>query len=142
MRMGTARSLITGVALALYVHGAHADVASSAGSILHQVPAPPVSRAQPLTDTVEVWVDLTLPPTASVPRTDRAERAALLRRIVEQQNEVMAKLAKLGAVEVARVQHSRNALAVRIPAGSLDRAREIPGVRAVSLVRHPHRNMR
>lgn len=107
-----------------------------------QPSAPPVSRARPLNHIVEVWVDLTLPPTASVPRTDRAERAELLRRIANQQDELMAKLALLGAVEVARVQHSRNALAVRIPLASLDRARQIPGVRAVSLVRHPHRNMR
>jgi hypothetical protein len=40
------------------------------------------------------------------------------------------------------VQHVRNALAVRIPSTALERARAIPGVRAVSLVRHLQRNTR
>lgn len=141
MKMLNRRSFIAGLALALRVDGAHADVASPDAQIPYRPPAPPVSQAPPPPAVVEVWIDLTLPPTASLPRADRDGRAALHRRIVAQQDEVMAQLARLGAVERARVQHARNALAVRIPATALDRARAIPGVRGVQLVRHLQRSM-
>lgn len=128
----TDRRLALGLALALTT--AHV---SSTGEPLYRPPKPPVSQAAPLPAVVEVWVDLTLPPTASVPR---AERAAAHRRVVEQQNETMARLAQLGAVELARVQHARNAIAVRIPSATLDRARAIDGVKAVRVVRHLQRS--
>lgn len=133
-------SLIACLAMALRVDGAQADVASPDPQMPYRPPAPPVSQTPPLPAVVEVWIDLTLPPTASLPRADRDGRAALYRRIVTQQDEVMAQLAQLGAVERARVQHVRNAIAVRIPATALDRVRAIPGVRDVRIVRHLQRS--
>jgi hypothetical protein len=50
----------------------------------------------------------------------------------------MAQLAALGALEEARVQHARNALAVRLPPAAIDRASRIAGV--VSIRRVTHRN--
>jgi hypothetical protein len=135
------RSLVAGLALALRVDVAQAHVVLSRVQIPYRPPTPPVSEAPPLPAVVEVWIDLTLPPTASLPRADHDGRAALHRCIVAQQDEVMAQLAQLGAVETARVQHARNALAVRIPATALDQARAIPGVRAVRVVRHLQRSM-
>ena len=88
---------------------------------------------------VSVWVDLELPELASVPRDKRAQRAALRVQIQAQQEEVMGRLRDLGAVEQARVQQVRNALAVRLPGAQLDTARHISGVRAVRLVRHVER---
>jgi hypothetical protein len=84
---------------------------------------------------VLVWVDLDLPELASVPREDRAERAALRKRILVQQDAVMARLRELGATEEARIQQVRNALAVRLPGAALGAARSIPGVRRVRAVR-------
>lgn len=84
---------------------------------------------------VAVWVDLDLPELASLPREQEAERAALRRRIVEQQDQVMARLRALGAVEQARVQVVRNALAVRLRPDQIDAARKLPGVRGVHPVR-------
>ena len=88
---------------------------------------------------VMVWVDLALPEMASLPGEQKAERQALRARIIAQQNEVMARLRELGAVEEARVQQVRNALAVRLPGAQLDAARAIPGVRGVRRVRHVER---
>jgi hypothetical protein len=88
---------------------------------------------------ISVWVDLDVPELASVPRDRRAEREALRLQIQAQQNEVMARLRDLGAIEQARVQWVRNALAVRLPGAQLDAARHIPGVRAVRMVRHVNR---
>jgi hypothetical protein len=85
---------------------------------------------------VSVWVDLDVPELASLPREQRAEREALRLKIQAQQREVMARLRDLGAIEQARVQQVRNALAVRLPGAQLDAARHIPGVRAVRMVRH------
>lgn len=135
------RSFIAGLALVVRVGGAQADVASSAAQLPYRPPVPPVSQAPPLPAIVEIWVDLTLPPTATLPRADRDGRAALHRRIVAQQDDVMTQLARLGAEELGRVQHVRNALVVRMPATGLDRARAIPGVRGVRVVRHLQRSM-
>jgi hypothetical protein len=85
---------------------------------------------------VSVWVDLDLPELASVPRQQPAERQALRSKIQAQQQEVMLRLRDLGAIEQARIQQVRNALAVRLPSAQLDAARRIPGVRAVRKVRH------
>ena len=84
---------------------------------------------------VSVWVVLEWPELASLPREHTAERDALRRKILAQQDEVMGRLRELGAVEQARVQQVRNALAVRLPRAQLDAARQIPGVRSVSRVR-------
>lgn len=108
----------------------------SAPGVRYRPPAPPVGVVRPSDATIEVWVDLTLPPLATLPREARDERAALRERIGRQQGEVMAQLAALGAIEEARVQQVRNALAVRLPAEALERARRIPGVRGVHPVTH------
>ena len=101
---------------------------------LHATP-PDAPRAASGADaaTVEVWVQLSLPELSSVPAPDRA---AARRRIAEQQDTVMAALRDLGAVEQARVQLVRNALAVTLPRAALKQARAIPGVRAITPVRH------
>jgi len=131
------RQLVVVLAGALPLGAGLADVVIPAEATPYRPPQPPVSHTEPLPIVVEVWVDLTLPPTASVPR---AERAAHFLRVVEQQNEVMARLAPLGAIETARVQHLRNAIAIRISADMLERARAIDGVKAVRIVRHLQRS--
>jgi hypothetical protein len=84
---------------------------------------------------VDAWVVLSLPELASLPREAAAERQALQARIEQQQDEVMAALRALGAVELARVQQLRNALAVRLPLAQVPAARAVSGVRAVQPVR-------
>jgi hypothetical protein len=86
-----------------------------------------------------VWVDLDLPELASLPREQSGAHEALRVKIQTQQDEVMAKLRELGAVEQARVQQVRNALAVRLPGAQLEAARLIAGVRAVRPVRNVER---
>ncbi|HEY8710899.1 MAG TPA: hypothetical protein VIM34_23215, partial [Burkholderiaceae bacterium] len=108
-----------------------------------QVPMPALDGAREPADAagrVSVWVDLDLPELASVPREQRAEREALRRHIQAQQDTVMGRLRELGAIEHARVQQVRNALAVRLPAAQLAAARRIPGVRAVRIVRNIDRD--
>jgi hypothetical protein len=95
---------------------------------------PMAADAQP----VEVWVVLSEPALAKLPRDANKERNAARQRIQRQQDDVMAQLAALGAVEDARVQHSRNALAVRLPPAAIDRASKIAGV--ISIRRVTHRN--
>ncbi len=110
-----------------------------------QTPGPPGTShasAEPTPDParwVTVWVDLDLPELASLPREQRAERAALRANILAQQDAVMARLRELGATEEARVQQVRNALAVRLPGAAIETARRIPGVRGVRTVRHIRR---
>lgn len=82
---------------------------------------------------VEAWVHLTLPALATVPVD---ERDTARERLRQQQDAVMAELRALGAVEQARVQVVRNALAVRLPRSAVDAARRIAGVRTVTPVRH------
>jgi hypothetical protein len=89
-------------------------------------------------DPVEVWVVLSEPALATLPRDANKKRNELRQRIDRQQNDVMSQLAALGAVESARVQHTRNALAVRIPRSAIDSARKIEGV--ISIRRVTHRN--
>ncbi len=95
--------------------------------------------APPKALNVEVWVELSEPALASLPRDQVAARAAQLRRIVEEQDRVMTQLHRLGAVERARLRTVRNALAVTLPATALDQARTIVGVRSVQAVQHRHR---
>jgi hypothetical protein len=68
--------------------------------------------------TVDVWVDLH-PAAGAAPGTDP---------IREQQDRVMRELSTLGAVELARVRHARNAIAVRLPSDRLEAVRGIAGV--------------
>jgi hypothetical protein len=106
--------------------------------------APVATRADtaPADETgrVPVWVDLDLPELASVPKAQGSEREALRAKIQAQQEEVMARLRDLGAIEQSRVQQVRNALAVRLPSAQLEAARRIPGVRAVRGVHHNNRH--
>lgn len=90
--------------------------------------------------TVEVWVVLSEPALASLPRDAGArERAELQRRIERQQDDIMTQLAALGAVESARVQVVRNAIAVRLPPAAIESAKEIKGVTAVRAISHRNR---
>lgn len=89
---------------------------------------------------VEVWVVLSEPALASLPSDAAAnERTELRRRIERQQDDIMAQLAALGAVESARVQGVRNALAVRLPPAAIESAKKIPGVISVHPISHRNR---
>jgi hypothetical protein len=88
---------------------------------------------------VEVWVVLSEPALASLPRDAADERAALRRRIERQQHDVMAQLVTLGAVESARVQQVRNAIAVRIAPAAIESAKKIKGVTGVHPVSRRNR---
>src|SRR5262245_10007680 len=77
--------------------------------------------------TVDVWVDLSEPVPADGIGDDTAQR----QRVDRQQREVAAQLQQLGGQELARIRHTRNAIAVRIDPGRLDAVRAIPGVRRV-----------
>lgn len=90
-------------------------------------------------DEVEVWVVLSEPALATLPRDANAQRNALRQRIVRQQDDVTAQLAALGAVEIARVQQARNAIAVRLPSAAIESAKKIHGVIAVRRVSHRNR---
>ena len=89
---------------------------------------------------IDIWVDLSLPALATLPRQDRAGRSALRERITHQQDTVMAALRALGANELARVQQLRNAVAVRLPKAVLGEARRIPGVQRLRVVRDRQTN--
>jgi hypothetical protein len=89
---------------------------------------------------VEVWVVLSEPALASLPHDAPAnERAELRRRIERQQDDIMTQLAALGAVESARVQRVRNAIAVRLPSAAIDSAKKIKGVLSVHAISHRNR---
>lgn len=75
---------------------------------------------------VDVWVDLTEPVPATAPDAAQAKRRAA--RVARQQREVLQALEGLGGVELGRARHTRNAIAVRIPAERLDAVRSLPGV--------------
>ncbi|HEU0202145.1 MAG TPA: hypothetical protein VFR86_17145 [Burkholderiaceae bacterium] len=136
----TARALALAGALAAVVPPAAGADRNGAAAAPHRPPEPPAVLSKPPAEDVEVWVDLSEPPLATLPRDARQARADLTMRIGAQQNEVMVQLAALGAVELARVQHVRNALAVRLPVGALPQARAIPGVVNVRTVRHFRRD--
>jgi hypothetical protein len=105
-----------------------------------RTPAGTAGPAHSTNREVEVWIDLSVQPLASVARDASDERAALRALVVAQQDDVMGQLSRLGAVELARVQLVRNALAVRMPADALDRARSIAGVRNIRPVTHIQRD--
>jgi hypothetical protein len=90
--------------------------------------------------TVEVWVVLSEPALASLPRDAAAdERDELRRRIKRQQDDIMKQLAALGAVESARVQGVRNAIAVTLPPDAIESAKKIQGVIDVHAISHRNR---
>jgi hypothetical protein len=61
----------------------------------------------------EVWVDLDEPVAAGT--RDAAAAQARRERVAAQQERVALELRALGAIELARVHHARNAIAVRPP---------------------------
>jgi len=82
--------------------------------------------AAPAGAMVEVWVDLSEQvPAAS---DDPANAGVRRQRVDLQQQEVAHELQRLGAVELARVRHTHNAIAVRIAPDRLDAVRGIKGV--------------
>ncbi len=100
------------------------------GSAMGSAPAP----------MVDVWVDLgdSRPADAQPPtRRDEAER------VRREQDRIAAELHRLGAIELARLRHTGNAIAVRIRADRLDAVRALPGVRHVRPTQglHPHEMM-
>lgn len=137
--MLTRSDLVVGLAMTLHPLGALADVGPRSEVPSLRPPAPPASLGRAPHGEIEVWVDLSLPALGSLPGDKHDERTALRQRIAQQQDEVMAQLARLGAVEVARVQQVRNSVAVRMPANALVHARKIPGVRNVRTVQHIER---
>jgi hypothetical protein len=91
------------------------------------------AAAEPM---VEVWVDLSEPlPAAS---DDPAQAAVSRQRVDRQQQEVADELHRLGAVELTRTRHARNAIAVRIAPDRLDAVRRIEGVLRVRPTRSLH----
>jgi len=80
---------------------------------------------------VEVWVVLSEPALASLPRDAKEERAALRERIITQQNNVVVLLVALGATPSGRIQHTENAVAIRLPAAAIESVKKIDGVIAV-----------
>ena len=89
---------------------------------------------------IEVWVVLSEPALASLPR-DAAPgaRTELRQRIKRQQDDIMKQLAALGAVESARVQAVRNAIAVTLPPDAIESAKKISGVISVHTISHRNR---
>jgi len=94
------------------------------------------AAAEPASPTVEVWVDLSEPVPADADTSARA--AAQRQRVDRQQQEVALELRRLGASEIARVRHTRNAIAVRIPSDRVEALRRIDGVRQVRRVETLH----
>jgi len=87
-------------------------------------------------DTVDVWVELTeLPPD---PAAGTAEMARQRDRVAAQQAAVGRALARIGAVELARVRNSGNAIAVRIDKSRVDQLRLVDGVKRVRPARTLH----
>lgn len=96
-------------------------------------PPEPVSPAA-TAELVEVWIVLSEPALATLPRDASRQRTALRTRIIAEQDRVMEQLRPLGAVETGRIQQVENAVAVRLPASALDAARRIDGVTSVRYV--------
>jgi hypothetical protein len=96
----------------------------------------PGSESAATDQMVEVWVILSEPALATLPREATEQRTALREKILKQQNEVMTHLAALGATESGRTQQMSNALAVKLPAAAVERAKSIEGVVMVRPVTH------
>jgi hypothetical protein len=128
---------ITCVAL-LLVH----DLPQAAEEVTPRVPPPGAAAADDSmakSGLAEVWVVLSEPALATLPRDAKEQRSALRARIMRQQDDVMAQLAALGAVELGRVQQARNAVAVKLPPAAIENAKKIDGVTRVHAVSHRNR---
>lgn len=88
---------------------------------------------------MEVWLDLSEPELARLPRGNRSEREVQRQRIIAEQDRVAAALLSLGGVERGRVQLLRNSIAADLPREQIDAASRIPGVLALRVVRHVDR---
>lgn len=88
------------------------------------------------TPTIEVWVELSESPPAPAAAASTAARQR--ERVARQQERVAEALARLGAVELARVSKTGNAIAVRIDRARLDEVRAVPGVKRVRPARQLH----
>jgi hypothetical protein len=86
--------------------------------------------------TIEVWVELTEPPPD--PAAGPTEMARQRQRVADQQAAVGRALARIGAVELARVRNSGNAIAVRIDKSRVDDLRSVDGVKRVRPARTLH----
>ena len=115
-----------------------APIACAALLFVHGLPLA-ADEAAERPGLVEVWVVLSEPALATMPRDANEQRNALHRRILQQQDDVMAQLAALGAVEIARVRQTRNAIAVGLPPAAIESAKKIDGVTAVHRVSHRNR---
>ena len=86
--------------------------------------------------TIDVWVELTeLPPDPAAGPTEMARQR---QRVAAQQAAVGRALAHLGAVELARVRNSGNAIAVRVDKARVDELRMVDGVKRVRPARTLH----
>ena len=83
---------------------------------------------------VEVWLVLSEPALATLPRDAMQQRTDLRARIIAEQDRVLEQLRPLGAVETGRIQQVENAVAVRVPASALEAVKRIDGVTAVRYV--------
>lgn len=114
-------------------------IAPAAAALLLQFSTQAADASMASHDWVEVWVVLSEPALATLPRDAIEQRAALRKRILKQQDEVMVHLAALGAIESARVQQVRNAIAVRLSPAAVEGAKKIDGVIAVRRVSERNR---
>ena len=94
---------------------------------------------QRLSDRVEVWIDLEMPPLSANPSLTAAQRVAYRHEIDVAQTLLMERVQRLGAEERARVQIVRNAVVVEVPESALEEIRQLPGVARVSRVTHRNR---
>ena len=101
------------------------------------VQAPALGQA--LSDRVEVWIDLEMPPLLANPSLTAAQRVAYRHEIDAAQSLLMERLQRWGAKERARVQIVRNAVVVEVSESALDEIRKLPGVARVSRVTHRNR---
>ncbi|MBB6093767.1 hypothetical protein HNQ60_002648 [Povalibacter uvarum] len=119
------------------------SIACAAGTASDRTPASESTDASTTAsasrEEIEVWIVLSEPALSSLPRDAESQRAELRRRILEEQDRVMRRLAELGAVESARTQQTRNAIAVTLPAAAIESVKKIDGVTAVKTVSHRNR---
>lgn len=96
-------------------------------------PSVPLTR-EAAEEFIEVWLVLSEPALATLPRDATEQRSALHARIVAEQNRVMERARALGGVETGRIRQVENALAVRLPTSSLNAVKQIDGVTNVRQV--------
>lgn len=87
-------------------------------------------------DTIDVWVELTETPPDAAAAASQSRRQRDM--VALQQDRVGQALSRLGAIELARVRTSGNAIAVRIDRSRLDAVRAIDGVKHVRPARGLH----